>query len=127
MLYAKSAKGTVEQVGAKLEAAVAANKFGVLGVHNLKERLEAKGVTLTPECLVFEVCNPIQAKRVLETNMSVANALPCRICIYEEAGEVTVSTLRPTVLIALFGESDLRSVAEEVEAALIRIIDEACG
>ena len=127
MIYAKQANGTVDQVSAKLEAAVVANKFGVLGVHNLKEKLAAKGVALEPECRVFEVCNPMQAKRVLERNMSIANALPCRICVYEEAGSVMISTLKPTALIALFGESGLQNVAGEVEASLIHIIDEACG
>lgn len=126
MLYVKTAKGTVDQTAQKLTTAVAAHKFGVLGVHDLKEKMVAKGVAFGPECRVFEVCNPHQAKKVLESNMAVANALPCRICVYEEHGQTRVSTLRPTALLALFGSNDLQDVAREVEAAITQMIDEAC-
>jgi uncharacterized protein (DUF302 family) len=37
-----------------------------------------KGVEFAHECLIFEVCQPQQAKKVLEQNMSVSTALPCR-------------------------------------------------
>jgi len=111
----------------KLQQAAAANSFGVLGVHDLKEKMAAKGVALGPECRVFEVCNPVQAKKVLEADMAIANALPCRICVYEEAGKVWVSTLKPTAVLALFGHPELQEVAREVEAAILRIIDAACA
>lgn len=126
MLYAKETSHPIEQVCEKLQAAAAANGFGVLGVHNLKERMAAKGVAFGPECRIFEVCNPVQAKKVLEADMSIANALPCRICVYEEQGKVKVSTLKPTAVLALFGVPALQPVAEEVEAVILRIIDAAC-
>jgi len=37
-----------------------------------------KGVKFASECLIFEVCQPQQAKKVLDQNMSVSTALPCR-------------------------------------------------
>lgn len=126
MLYVREAHGSVDEVAQKLTAAVVAQKFGVLGVHDLKAKLAEKGVSLGPQCRVFEVCNPQQAKKVLETNMAVANALPCRICIYEEDGKVKVSTLKPTALLALFETESLHGVAAEVEASITRIVDEAC-
>lgn len=127
MIYARESDRSVDEVCEKLQAAAAANSFGVLGIHNLKEKMAAKGVAFDRECRIFEVCNPVQAKKVLETNMSIANALPCRICVYEEGGKVKVSTLKPTELLRLFGNPDLESVAQEVEAVIVRIIDAACG
>jgi len=126
MLYVKEAEGRVEDVLDRLEKAVAENKFGVLGVHNLKEKMAAKGVGFGPECRIIEVCNPLQAKKVLEANMSISTALSCRISVYEEGGKIKIATLRPTVLLNLFGNPDLESVAGEVEDAVIRIIDSAC-
>ncbi|MEO6994481.1 MAG: hypothetical protein ABI273_12685 [Lacunisphaera sp.] len=38
-----------------LEAAVAANHFGVMQVHNLQETMVKKGVACDHECLIFEV------------------------------------------------------------------------
>ena len=126
LLYVREAKGTVDEVVKKLEEAAAANKFGVLTVHNLKQKLNAKGVEFGPECRIVEVCNPRKAKTVLEADMSISNALPCRISIYEEDGKVKISTLRPTAILGLFGRPELEPVAKEVEQAMIRMIDAAC-
>jgi uncharacterized protein (DUF302 family) len=126
MLYVRESRNTLDHVVKKLETAVAEHKFGVLGVHDLKERMAAKGVAFEHECRVFEVCNPLQAKKVLDVDMSIANALPCRICVYEEEGSIYVSTIKPTFMLSLFHNAKLQSVAQEVEDALLKIIDEAC-
>ncbi|HUW61346.1 MAG TPA: DUF302 domain-containing protein [Candidatus Bathyarchaeia archaeon] len=126
MLYARESGNTLGQVIVKLEAAVAAHKFGILGVHDLKAKMVEKGVAFDHECRVFEVCNPVQAKKVLDADMSIANALPCRICVYEQGGKICVSTIKPTFMLSLFHNKRLRDVAQEVEATIIAIIDEAC-
>ena len=57
-----------------------------------------KGVEFTHECRVFEVCQPQQAKEVLEQDMSISTMLPCRISVYEEEGKTILATLKPTAL-----------------------------
>jgi uncharacterized protein (DUF302 family) len=126
MLYVQEASGSIDDVLKKLEDAAAANKFGVLAVHNLKKKMNAKGVEFGPECRIVEVCNPKKAKSVLETDMSISNALPCRISIYEEDGKVKVSTLKPTAILSLFGRPELEPTAKEVEKTMIRMIDATC-
>ena len=69
---------TVSETAAALQAAVEVNHFGVMQVHNLKETMAKKGVDFPGECLIFEVCQPQQAKKVLDQKMSVSTALPCR-------------------------------------------------
>jgi uncharacterized protein (DUF302 family) len=86
----------------------------------------AKGVDFACECQVMEVCNPHKAKEVLEENMSISTALPCRISVYEEDSKVKVATIRPTMLLNLFDSPELQAVAREVEDTLVRIIDTAC-
>jgi uncharacterized protein (DUF302 family) len=127
MLYEHETTGTVAEVVAKIERAATENKFGVMGVLDLKERMAAKGVEFGSQCRVVEVCNPQQAKTVLEANMSIATALPCRIAVYEQDGKVTVSTIRPTALLTMFGNPELLSVATAVEKTIIRIINTACA
>ena len=126
MFYVKEAKGTVREVSEKLTIAVAANKFGVLATHDLRQKMADKGVDFHGQCLVFEVCNPVQAKQVLEADPLISVALPCRISVYEEGGKVKVATLKPTALFALLGKPQLASVAQAVEDALTRIINAAC-
>ena len=125
MLHIVESKKPLARVAADLEQAVTRHKFGILGVHDLKAKMAEKGVPFARECRVFEVCNPTQAKKVLETNLEMSTALPCRISIYEEGGTTKLATIRPTALIELYRNSELKGVAEEVEATLISIMAEA--
>ena len=127
MLITVSTDKTVSEAAAALQAAVQANHFGVMQVHNLQETLTKKGVAFAHECLIFEVCQPQQAKKVLDQNMSVSTALPCRISVYEEGGKTILATLRPTTLLAMFNTPQLEGVAQEVEDAIVKIMREAAS
>ena len=125
MLITLSTDKTVSESAGALQAAVQANHFGVMQVHNLKETMQKKGVEFVHECLIFEVCQPQQAKKVLEQNMCVSTALPCRISIYEEGGKTMLATLKPTTLLAMFNSPQLKGVAQEVEDTIVKIMKEA--
>lgn len=58
MLHLVKSSKPLDQVVKNLEAAVTRNKFGVLGVHDLKAKMAEKGVPFARECRIFEVCNP---------------------------------------------------------------------
>jgi len=125
MVHVTESRKPIDRVAADLEAAVVRHRFGVLGMHDLRAAMAQKGVAFARECRIFEVCNPHQAKRVLEANLEVSTALPCRISVYEEAGVTKLATIRPTAMIALYGTPGLKEVAEDVEQTLVQIMDEA--
>ena len=127
MLVTVSTDKSVSDAVAALQAAVQANHFGVMQVHNLKETMTKKGVEFDRECLIFEVCQPQQAKKVLDQNMSVSTALPCRISIYEENGKAILATVKPTTLLAMFNTPQLEGVAREVEDTIVKIMKEAAS
>ncbi len=125
MLRIVESRKSLDQITKDLEAAVVRHKFGVLGVHDLRETMAKRGVTFDRECRIFEVCNPHQAKKVLEANLEISTALPCRISVYEDAGKTKLATIKPTAMLALYSTPALKGVAEEVEATLDRIMAEA--
>jgi uncharacterized protein (DUF302 family) len=127
LLFTLTCDKTISDTANALQAAAEANHFGVMHVHNLKETMAKKGVPFTRECLVFEVCQPQQAKKVLESNLSISTALPCRISVYEEGGKTVLATLKPTELLAMFNEPTLASVARDVEKTIFKIMTEAAG
>mgnify|MGYP001549354507 FL=1 len=127
MLVKLATDKTVSETVAALQVAVQDNHFGVMQVHNLKETMNKKGVEFARECLIFEVCQPQQAKKVLDENMSVSTALPCRISIYEEGGKTILATLKPTTLLALFNTPQLKGVAQEVEDTIVKIMKETAS
>lgn len=124
-VYLKSASGSVAEVGARLEQAIQEQGYGVLGAIDLKSKMNDKGVDFGPACHIFEVCNPHRAKGVLESDMKIATALPCRIAVYEEDGQVQVATMRPTTILGTFEHPELMQEAREVEQDLEAIIDRA--
>ena len=125
MLIKLTTNKSVGETATALHTAVKNHHFGVMEVHNLKETMDKKGVELAHECQIFEVCQPQQAKKVLEANMSVCTALPCRISVYEEGGKTMLATLKPTTLLAMFNSPQLATVAQEVEDTIVKIMDEA--
>lgn len=115
----------LETVCQRLPDIAQKHKFGVLGTHDLKQKMESKGVPFGRECRVFEVCNPQQAQRVLTQAMEISTALPCRISVYEEAGRTVLATLKPTRLLTLFSAPAAGAIAQEVEDTMVQIMDEA--
>jgi len=127
MLYRVESRKSLAEVGRGLEAAAQKYKFGILAVHDLKAKMKEKGVEFDRDCLIYEVCNPQQAKKVLEANAAISTVLPCRISVYSEGAGVTLATLRPTVLLEMFQAPGLRAVAEEVEEVIFKMMNEAAG
>lgn len=105
-----------------VEPVVQKHKFGVMAVHDLKEAMSRKGVAFDGECVIFEICNPNQAKRVLEARPEASAMLPCRVSVYRQAGKTKMATLQPTALVAVLGAPDLAPVAREVEEVITGIM-----
>lgn len=124
LLLTRSSTLSLETVCQRLPEVSAAHKFGVLGVHNLREKMEGKGVPFARECRVFEVCNPRHAATVLGQAIEISTALPCRISVYEEGGRVILATIKPTALLTMFDAPGAAATAQEVEDTMIRIMDE---
>ena len=127
LLYEKRSSGTIDEVGQRLEQAIPAHKFGLIGLIDMKEKMASKGVEFAPECRVYEVCNPVQAKKILDHDMRISSALPCRISVYEKDGSVVLSTLLPSAMIGMFECPEIVPVAKEVEVAIKAMMDEAAG
>lgn len=118
---------SVGEVRQRFEEASAEHKFSVLGSHDVGERLRAKGLPFERKFYVYEVCNPVAAKKVLDADVRIGTALPCRVTIYTDGKDVVLETLKPTAMIAMFGQPSLEGTAAEVEAAIAAIMREAAG
>jgi uncharacterized protein (DUF302 family) len=125
MVIMMESKKSLAEVCAAIEPAAQKHRFGVLGVRNLKETLAQKGIEFDRDCFVFEVCNPVQAKKVLLAKMEISTALPCRISVYTEGSRVKIATIRPTDMLAGYQVPELQGVAAEVEATMIEIMRDA--
>ena len=126
MYYIVETTKSFEQASADLEVAVKRHGFGVLHVHDLGATLRSKGIAFDERCKVFEVCNPVQAARVLSTDMRLNMALPCRISVFTENGKTRIGLIKPVkMLSALSQDAGLVQIAKDVEDKTIAMVDEA--
>ena len=127
MYFIKETEKTFERASRDLEEAVKNNGFGVLHIHDLGETLRGKGIQFEEQCRVFEVCNPLQAEKVLNIDMRLNMALPCRLSVYTENRQVKIGYIKPVdMLSALSADASLLSIATEVEASMVRMVNDAC-
>jgi uncharacterized protein (DUF302 family) len=126
LLLTRTTSLSIDAATARLQEVSATHKFGVQAYHNLREKMAAKGVSFDREVRVVEVCNPGHAAVVLNQDIEVSTALPCRISLYEEGGRTVLATIRPTAMLGMFRAAGAAATAQEVEDALVRIMDETC-
>ena len=128
MYYIVPTAKKVDDAARDLEAAVRKHGFGVLHVYDLKETLTKKGYPLGPQCRIFEVCNPQQATHVLQQDMRLNMALPCRISVFEDQGVTKIGTIRPAATLrTLSQDHEIVAIAGAVETTITAIIDEAAA
>lgn len=125
MLLEITSTKSISEIDQALRESAAREKFGVIAVHDLKDTMQKKGVEFAGECFIYEVCNPQQAKKVLEANGAISTALPCRISVYRSGGQYKVATILPTALIGMFGSPELEPLAREVEEVIRRMVRDA--
>ena len=126
MLFEVGSNRKLEELDRRLQEAAARHRFGVIAVHDLRQKMRDKGVQFDNDCMIYEVCNPQQAKTVLERNPAISTALPCRISVYTENGHTRLGLIRPEQMLAsLSPDPALAEVAREVEAKTIAMVDDA--
>ncbi|MGO1453813.1 MAG: DUF302 domain-containing protein [Alkalibacterium gilvum] len=123
IVYEKKTNKNLDEAINSLTEKLKENDFGVLWQVNFKDKLNEKGLDFEDNYVVLEVCNPKKAKEVLEKNIHVGYVLPCKMVVREENDQTYVGMTRPEALISLFGESDLNTMAKEVEETLKKSIE----
>ena len=125
MLHKVSSKHPVAEISDRIATAAKKHDFGVVTTHNMREMMKKKGVEFERDVFVVEVCNAYYAKTVLNEDVSISTALPCRISVYREGDETILATMAPTLMIDMFGRESLRETAATVQKILYDIMAEA--
>lgn len=112
----------IEEAIQSLEESLKEEKFGVLWKFDIKEKLQEKGLEFQKEFKVLEVCNPVEAQRVLNENEMAGYFLPCKIVVYDDNGKTKMGMPKPTALISLLNDEKLQRFAKDIEDRLISCI-----
>jgi uncharacterized protein (DUF302 family) len=121
--YTVTAEKDLEAAIKALEESLKTEKFGVLWDFDINEKLEGKGLNLSDNFRVLEVCNPEEAHKVLSINPLVSYFLPCKIVVYKEGESVKIGMPLPTSLISMVEDDQLKEIAQSIESRLIQCIN----
>lgn len=123
VFFEKATDKSLDEAMKSLKENLQEYEFGVLWELNFKDKLEEKGLEFEDDFVVLEVCNPKQAKEVLEKNIHIGYVLPCKMVVRNEKNKTYIGMTRPESLIGLFNEPELTEVAKQVEENLKKAIE----
>jgi uncharacterized protein (DUF302 family) len=92
MTYKVYSGKDISKVVEKIEVACVTYNFALLHDYVYHEVVESKGFPIERKVYIYEVCQAKVAALVLTDEPSFAPFMPCRVAVYEEAGQVTIST-----------------------------------
>jgi uncharacterized protein (DUF302 family) len=123
--YTVQTQKSIDEAIASIEQNLKAEKFGVLWMFDIKEKLNEKGLDFNEEFKVLEVCNPFEAQRVLTENKLAGYFLPCKIVVFNREGETNIGMPRPTSLINMLNNDKLKKLAKDIEERLMKCINDS--
>jgi uncharacterized protein (DUF302 family) len=121
--YTVHTSKSINEAIVSLEQNLKDEKFGVLWMFDIKEKLNEKGLDFTREFKVLEICNPFEAQRVLIENDLAGYFLPCKIVVFNREDKTMIGMPRPTALINMLNNDKLKELAKDIEERLIKCID----
>jgi uncharacterized protein (DUF302 family) len=112
-----------------IKDALASEGFGILSEIDVSTTLKKKlDVDFRPY-VILGACNPPLAYQALSAERDIGLLLPCNVIVYaaDEPGHSVIAALDPVEALQLTGRDDIRPLAEEVRARLVRALDHVPG
>ena len=104
-------------------AALAQEGFGVLTEIDLQATLKKKLDRDIGPHVILGACNPHYAHEVLQIDPRMSTMLPCNVTLREvSVGSYEVAAIDPNIAMGALGNVAMGSAAEQVRAALDRVI-----
>ncbi len=97
--------------------------FGVLTAIDVKERFQEKLGIDFKRYIILGVCDTVSTYKALCVEENIGLILPGNVIVYESDGGATVAVIRPTVVMQMIDNLDLRRVAKDIERRLKTVID----
>ncbi len=116
--------GEFDAVIGRVKDALKSEGFGVLTEIDVAGTLKTKiGKDFRPY-RILGACNPSLAFQALNVEANIGVMLPCNVIVQRyDNGEVEVSSIDPATAMQAVGNSKLSAVADQVRAALKRVIE----
>jgi len=121
--YSVKSEKTVDDVVMILTKNLKDVGFGILGTLDFQKIFQIKGLEYDREYKLLEVCNPVAAKTVLDSNPELGLMLPCTIAVYDDNGKTVISLAKPTFILSITSDDSFKQLGIDIESKLIQAIE----
>ncbi len=98
--------------------------FGIMTEIDVREALKKKLDVDFRRYRILGACNPAFAYQALQTEDKIGTMLPCNVIVQESPeGNVEIAAIDPVASMQAIENPSLRSVAQQVQAKLKKVID----
>ena len=122
--FNKTLNTSFEEAVARVVTELKKQGFGVLTEIDVSEALKKKLDVDFKKYRILGACNPSFAYQALQLEDKIGTMLPCNVIVQEiSAGVVEVAAIDPVASMQAIDNPKLRSVAEQVQAMLKKVIE----
>lgn len=121
--FSKALKLSYEEAVEKVANELKKEGFGVLTSIDVKDTLKKKIDVDFKNYVILGACNPVLAHKALQTEEEIGLLLPCNVLVYEKDDETKVSIFNPMTMTKIVDNDSLKTVAEEVNTKLRRVLE----
>ena len=114
------ASGTMEEVEARVTAALAEEGFGVLTRIDVAATLKEKIDVERDAYVILGACNPALANRMIDVDREIGALLPCNVVLRQEGADVAVRFVDPNAMVAVVDDPQAEIIATEARGRLMR-------
>ncbi len=125
--YTKRASSSFDAAVRKTRDALKEQGFGIISEIDMQAKLKEKLGVEYDRYIILGACDPKSAYAILQKEKEIGLLLPCNVIIYEDEGNVKISTILPLKALEITGNKEVCGIAAEVEAKLKHAVDGACG
>lgn len=122
--YAKVLSLPFDQAVQKVSEALKEVGFGIITEISIHETLKKKIDVDFRKYKILGACNPNFSYQALQADDKVGLLLPCNVVIQEIAEDVVeISTMKPTEMLKIIDNPEVKQVANKVKAKLEQMIN----
>ena len=122
--YSKISTLSFDQAIEKVTEELQKEGFGVLTEIDIQATFKKKLDVDFKKYKILGACNPTFAYQAIQAEDKIGVFLPCNVIVQEHDDQkVEISVVSPKALMMAVGNSDLLSMADEIEDRLKRVID----
>ncbi|MBU0531635.1 MAG: DUF302 domain-containing protein [Candidatus Uhrbacteria bacterium] len=121
--YKKPVDLNFEAAVAHIRDELAKEGFGVLTEIDVKATLKKKLDVDYNDYIILGACNAPFAYQALQAEPDIGLLLPCNVIVYQQADQVYVAAILPTVAMGVIDNPELQAIADQVEEKLKKVID----